>query len=76
MKLFLVHDPRETEIRNQQVRVILWCSKEEVFRFQISMNDAVVVEIRYRGERGADEIRRVAFVVAPFSTDAVEQLAS
>ena len=47
MKRFLVHDPAEAEVGNEEVGVVFWCSEEEVLRLEIPMHDAVVVEVGY-----------------------------
>lgn len=76
MKLFLIHNPTEAEIRNQQIRVILRGSEKQVLGFEIPVHDAVVVEVSDCAEGGADEVCGVGFVVAAFAADAVEEFAA
>lgn len=48
VELFLVHDPRQAKIRNKQVCIVFWGAEQEIFGFEVSMDDAVVVQVRDR----------------------------
>lgn len=63
VKLLLVHDPGQSEICDQQVGVIFWCSEEEVLGLEIAMYDAMIMEIGYSGKRGTDKVGGIGFVV-------------
>jgi hypothetical protein len=76
VELLLIHDSRQSEVRDQQIRVVLWCSEKKVLRLQVSMYDAVVVKICNCGQGCSHEVGRVGFVVVAFATDAIEELAS
>ena len=76
MKCFLIHYPRETKIRYEEVCVVFGCSKEEVFGFEISVDNAVVVKVGNCGQGSADEVCGVGFIVAAFSTYSVEEFAA
>ena len=76
MKRLFIHYPREAKIRYEQIGIIFRCSEEEIFGFEISVDDAVVVEVGHCGEGGADEVCGVGFVVAAFSTYTVEEFAA
>lgn len=45
VELLFVHDSGQTKVGNEEICIILWGSKQEVFRLQVSMDDAVVVEV-------------------------------
>ena len=45
MKSLLIHDPAEPEIGNQEVGVIFWCTEEEILRLEITVDDAMIVEV-------------------------------
>jgi hypothetical protein len=76
VELLLIHNSRQSEIRNQQIRVVLRCSEKKVLGLQISMYDAVVVEVCDSGQGCTHEVGRVGLVIVAFATDAVEELAS
>lgn len=76
VKRLFIHYPRETKIRYEEICIIFWCSEEEIFRFEISVHDAVVVQVGHCGEGSADEVCGVGFIVAAFSTYSVEELAA
>ena len=72
VELLLVHNPRQSKISDQQIGVIFWRSKKKVFWFQVTMDNAVIVQIGDSGEGGSDEVTGVGFVVVAFPTDAIE----
>lgn len=74
MELLLVHDPAEAEIRNQEIRVIFRRAEEEVFRFQVAMDNSVVMEVGNGRQGGSDQLGCVGFKVGAFATDAIEEL--
>ena len=76
MKSLLIHDSAQPKIRNQQVRVIFRRPEQKILRLQVSVNDAVVVQVSHRTQGRPDEVRGVGFVVAAFPADAVEELAT
>jgi hypothetical protein len=76
VELLFVHYPRQTEISYQQVGVVFWSAEEEVFGLEISMHDAVVMEVCDCGESGTDQVGGVGFVVAAFAADSVEEFAA
>ncbi len=63
MKLFFIHDSRQTKIGDEEICVVFGGPKEEILRLQISMHDAVVVQIRDRGQCRPDQVGSVRFVV-------------
>ena len=73
MKCFFVHYPRKPEIRNQKVCIVFGGSEEEVLGFEIAVDDTMVVKISNGGERGANEIGSVRFIVAALTAYAVEE---
>ena len=72
VELLLVHDSRQAEVGYQEVCVVFWSAEEEVFGFEVAVDDAVVVEVGYSREGGPNEVGSVGFVVAAFSTDSIE----
>ena len=76
VELFLVHYARKTKVGNEKVGVVFGSSEQEIFGFEISVDDAVVVEICDCGESRADKVGSIRFVVRPFSADTVEKLAT
>jgi hypothetical protein len=76
MELLFVHNSAQSEVGNQQIGVVFRCAEEEVLGLEISVHDAVVVEISDCGERGADEVCCIGLVVVPFTADAVEELST
>ena len=47
VELLFVHDTGETEVGDQEVGIVFWCSEKQVFGLEIAMHDAVVVEVGY-----------------------------
>jgi hypothetical protein len=43
VELLFVHDAGETEVGDEEVGVVFGRSEEEVFRFEIAVDDAMVV---------------------------------
>lgn len=76
MKCFFVHYSRQAEIGYEQIGVVFWCSKKQIFGFEVAMDDAVVVKVGYSGECSSDEICGIGFVVAAFPAYSVEELAA
>ena len=76
VKSFLVHYPREAEIGDEEISIIFWGSEEQVFRFEVPMDDAVIVEVSYRGEGGSDQVCGVGLVVAAFSTYSIKEFSA
>jgi len=74
VELLLVHDPRQTEVRDQQVRIVLRGAEQEVLGLEVAVHDAVVVQVGDGGEHRADEVCGVGLVVAALAADAVEEL--
>jgi len=56
MELFLIHDSGETEISYQQIGVVLWSPEQQVLRFEIPMDDSMVVEVCHGGQGGSDQV--------------------
>ena len=76
VELFLVHYPRQSKVRNQQVRIILWRAKQEVLWFQVPMDDSMVVEV-CDGRKGcANQVSGIGFIVAALTADSVKELSS
>lgn len=59
VELFLVHDAREAKIGNEEVGIVLGGAEEQVLGLQVTVDDAVVVEVGDGGEGGPDEVGRV-----------------
>ena len=76
MKRFFVHYPREAKIRYEEICVIFWCSEKEILGFEVSVDNAMVVEVGHCGQSSPDEVCGVGFIVAAFSTYSVEELAT
>jgi hypothetical protein len=76
MELLLVHDSGQAKIRNQQIRIVLWCPEQQVLRFQITMHNAMIMQISHRGQDRTNEVGRIGLVVAAFTTDAVKELST
>ena len=76
MKRLFVHYPREAKIRYKEIRIIFWCSEEEIFGFEVSVDNAMVVEVGNCGQGSANEVCGVGFIVAAFSTYSVEEFAT
>ena len=76
VELFLVHDAGQSEIGNQEVSVILRRAKQQILRLQVTVHDAVIVQVGDGRQDGADEIRGVGLEVAAFTTDAIEELST
>ena len=73
MESFLIHNSRKPKVCDQEICIIFGCSKEEIFGLEITVDDAVVVEVSDGGEGGADEFGGVGFVVASFPAYTVEE---
>ena len=54
VKSLFVHDSREAKIGDEEVSVVFRGAEEEILGFEITMNDAMVVEVSDSGEGGAD----------------------
>ena len=76
MESFLIHDPGETEICNQEVGIVFGSAEQQVLRLQIAVDDSVVVEVGNRGESCSYQIRCIGLVVTALSTYSVEELAA
>jgi hypothetical protein len=76
VELFLVHDSRQSEIGNQQIRIILRGSEQEILWLQVSMYNTMVVEIGNSGESRSHQVGGIGFIVVTFSADAIKKLAS
>lgn len=76
VELLLVHDAGQTEIGNQKVGIILRRAKKQVLRFQVTMHDAMIVQVGDGRQDSANEVRSVGFEVAAFTTDAIEELSA
>ena len=73
---FLVHDPAQAKVGNEEICVVFGCSEQQVLGFQVAMDDAVVVEVCDGRECCADQVCCVRLVIAAFAADAVEKLAA
>lgn len=76
MERFFVHDPRQPKVSNQQVGIIFRCPKQEIFRLEIAMHNAMVVQVCYGRQGGADQLGRIRLKVAALATYAIEQFAA
>lgn len=72
MELFFVHDPGQTKVCNEKVRIVLRSSEQQIFRLQVSMDNPVVMEVCDGGQSRTNQVGRVSFVVGALSTDAIE----
>ena len=54
VELFLVHYSGETEIGNEEVGIVFWGAEEEVLGFEITVHNAMVVQVGYGGEGGTN----------------------
>jgi hypothetical protein len=45
MKLLLIHNPTQSKICNEKVRIVLWRAKQKVFGLKVAMYDAVIVQV-------------------------------
>lgn len=63
VKGLLVHDPAQSKICNQQIRVVLRRPEQQILGLQVAMNDAMIVEVGNGGEGSADEVGGVGFIV-------------
>lgn len=73
VKRLFVHYPRKAKVCYQQICVIFRRPEEQVLWFQVAVYYAMIMEIGDSGESCADEVCSVGFVVASFSTYAIEQ---
>jgi hypothetical protein len=76
MELLLVHDPRQTEVGNQEIGIIFWGPKQEILWLQIPMYNTMIVEICNGGESRSHQVSGVGLVIVTLSTNAIKQLAS
>jgi hypothetical protein len=76
MELLFIHNSRQSKIRNEEIRIILRCSEQQVLRLQVAMHNAVVVKVSDSRKGSSDKISGIRFVVIAFTADAIEQLAS
>ncbi len=74
MELFFVHNPRETEIGNEEVGVVLRGPEQEVLWLEVAVDDTVIVEVGYSRESCSDQVGGIGFVIATFSTNPIKQL--
>lgn len=72
VELLFIHNSRQPKVGNQQIGIVFWCSEQEVLRLQVSMYDAVVVEVRNSRKSRTDQIASIGFVVVALSADTVE----
>ena len=73
VECLFVHDSRKTKIRDQQICIVFWGSKQKVLRFQIPVYDAMVMKIGDGGESRSNKVCGVRFIVASFPTYSIEQ---
>lgn len=76
MKLFFIHNARQSKVSNQQVGIVFWRTEQQVLGLQISVYNSMVVEVGDSGECCSNQVCGIRLVVVALSTDAVEQLAS
>ena len=76
MKRFLIHNPTQSKVGDQQIGVILGCPEKQIFRLQVSMDDAMVVQVCYSAEGGSDQVCGIGFVVTAFPAYTVEEFAA
>lgn len=74
MELLLIHDSGESKVCNQQVRVVLWCSEQQILGLEIAVYNAVVMEVCNRGKCSPHQVGGIGFVVIPLAADAIEEL--
>jgi hypothetical protein len=76
VELLFIHNSRQSKIRDEEIRIILRCSEQQILRLQVAMHNAVVVEVSDGRKGSSNEISGIRFVVVAFTADAIEQLAS
>lgn len=76
VKGLIVHYSRQAKIGNQEISIVLWRAEKEVLRFQVTVNDAVVVKVGYSREGSAYEICSVGLVVASLATYSIKKLSA
>lgn len=74
MELLLIHNPRETKVSDQKIGIILGRPEQQVLWFEVAMYNAMVVQVRNRGERGSNQVGSIRLVVVTFPADAIEEL--
>ena len=72
MKLFLVHYSRQAKVCYQEICIVLGSSEEEILRFEVTMYNAMIVEVCDCGKSCTDEVGSVGLVVGTFATDTIE----
>lgn len=76
VELFLIHDPTQAKIGNQKICIILRRAEEQVLGLQVTMDNAMVMQVCDSRKSGADEVGGIGLVVAAFTANAVEKLST
>lgn len=76
VKGLIVHYSRQSKIGNQEISVVLWRAEKKILRFQVTVNDAVVVKVGYSREGCAYEVCSVRLVVASLATYSIKELSA
>lgn len=73
MECFFVHDSRQAKVCNQQIRIILGRSEEQIFGLQVTVHNSMVMEVGNSGKSGSNKVCGIRFVVRAFAAYAVEK---
>ena len=76
MKSLLVHDPTQPEVRYQQIRIILGRPEKQIFRLQVTMYNAVIMQVCYSTEGCPYQVCGIGFVIGAFTAYAIEELSA
>ena len=74
--LFIVDDSGEAKVGNEQIAVFGLVSEEEVFGFEVAVDDALLMEVDNSLGDGSNNVCSVLFVVVAPLADAVKELAT
>lgn len=76
VELLLIHNPRQAKVCNQEIRIVFWCAEQQILGLEVTVHNAMVVQIRNSGEDGTNQTCGVSLVVAAFAADAIEKLST
>ena len=74
--ILIIDDFGETEICDEYVGILFFCSEKHTFGFHIAVDDAFVVKVGESGQGDPDDSARVAFFEVSFTTNPIEQIST
>lgn len=72
----IIHNARETEVGNHDVRIFSLGTEQQVLRLEITMHDTSGVNVLNSQHDGANKLGSICLVVVALGADTVEELAA